>query len=540
MADALVAEGVTTVFGVLGGGDEMICDLVDRGVRYVSACHEQGAVGMADGYARVTGGPGVAVVAQGPGLTNSGTALTAARLSGTPVMLIAADRAPGSRFTNMDIDQPPFIASTAGAMQAVSGPATVGGELATAFRHLRHGLGPIVVDVPYSLFGAEMDPEWTYTPPSVVTAGSQRVAPDPQLLEVVDELIASAQRPLVLAGRGAVRADAREALVTLADRIGALLATSLLAKGWFAGHPFDVGLSGGFASDDARRILREADLVLAFGASLNAFTTEYGSLYSSAAVVHVDCDPTRPGETIQPAVAVVADARAAAEAISAGLGGRKRTGWRSDDLAARVAAIDPADGHEAVHEPGVVDRFEVARLCDRLLPRERQVVVGIGHFMGAPAARISVPEPDALVLPWRLGAIGAGLPVALGAALGRPERTTVLFEGDGSLMIALAELQTAIRHDIPLLVVCEDDGSYAAERFMLRLRGRPDTLARLANPDFAALAEVFGFRTRSARSADELEAVLHDLGPIDRPTFLHVPIHPEVWDPAMDRALGLG
>src|SRR5215831_10476565 len=164
MAAAVAGEGVEVLFGVLGGSnDRMVHQLVHRhGVRFVAARHEQGAVGMADGYSRATGKIGVATVEKGPGLTNTATAMTAARLSRSAVLLIAGDKVTGSRHGNMDIDQPPFIRATAGALQQVNGPETLAEEVRLAFRHVRLGLGPMVLNVPTSVSLAEMPDSWSY------------------------------------------------------------------------------------------------------------------------------------------------------------------------------------------------------------------------------------------------------------------------------------------------------------------------------------------------------------------------------------------
>ncbi|MCL6647707.1 MAG: thiamine pyrophosphate-binding protein [Chloroflexi bacterium] len=533
--DALVAEGVEVVFGVIGAViDRMMLDWVGRQRRrYLAARHEQGAVHMAAGYARATGKVGVAAVAQGPGLTNAGTALTAARLSRVPLVAIVADKPAGSRLGNMDIDQPPFIQATAGAIQPVSGPQHAAEEIQRAFRHVRLGQGPIVLHLPYDVAEAPLPADWSYRPAQPVLPPLQAPQPDSAQVALVLAAIAQSERPVVLAGRGAVRAGAREALLTLADRIGAILATTLFARGWFDGHPFNVGVAGGFAPAAAREILNEADLVLAFGAALTQYTLDQGRLFPRARLIQVDTNPAAIGEVVPVDGAVLADAAAMARVLAAGVSPRQR-GWRSEALALRIAAIDPwAEGEPA--RPGYVDRREVVRLADALLPPERLLVVDIGHFMGLPAAHFRVPHPFDLVFPWRLGAIGTALPEAIGAAVGRPDRLTVLFIGDGGLMMTLAELESAARVQVPLIVICEDDGGYAAERVLFRGRGEPSLLSDFVNPDLAAVAATLGCRAFTARSAEEYASILRGLGAVTGPVFIRVLIDPDQPDPRMER-----
>ncbi len=536
LADAVAAEGVEVVFGITGGSnDRFVGDLVARhGIRFVQTRHEQGAVGMADGYSRATGKVGVATVEKGPGLTNTGTAMTAARLSRSAVLLIAGDKTAGSRHGNMDIDQPPFIHATAGALQQVNSPDTLTDEVRLAFRHVRLGLGPMVLNVPTNVSLAQMPSGWSYSPSAAVLPAAQAPTADLARLTAVLELIRQSRRPVVLAGRGAVKSGAREALIALADRIGGVLVTTLQAKGWFHGHPFDIGVSGGFTPSHGRAILREADLVLAFGASLNLYTLDHGRLYPNATLVQIDLEPERVGAIAPIDEAVIGDAKATAEALLAVLGTEPgETGWQGSELTARIAAIDPWADCDFSERDGYVNRHELVRICEELLPAERLLVVGIGHFMGMPAAHISVASPNDQVLPWRLGAIGAGLPAAVGAAFGRPDRTVVLFEGDGSLMMTLQDLETAARYGVGLIVVIENDGGYGSERISMINRGDDPSLANFVNPDFAAVARAFGCEGCTVRSAAELRDVLTGLGSLTRPFVIDAMISPDESDSRM-------
>lgn len=539
IAKALVEEGVEVVFGVTGGLNGTIYELVNNhGVRYVAARHEQGAVGMADGYSRATGRPGIAFVSPGPGITNAATTMTTARLSKSQLIVMAADIASTSRWSNMRIDQAPLIQATAGAIESVEFPETVGENLQAAFRHARMGLGPLVVSVRYDIAAGQLPDDWVYEPSDRVIPRRQVVRPDPTHIADLVRMLGQSRRPVILAGRGAVNADAREPLLALADRAGAVVATSLLAKGYFTGDPFDVGLSGGFACDGARALLAEADLVVAFGASMNDNTFDHGRMYPNARLVQVDLNMQSLGEMRAVEVSIAGDARATAEALLDLLPERIDR-WRTAATSARIKSIDPWAEHDLVTEPGLVDRFEVARLAESLLPHDRMVVIGVGHYMGLAAGRISVQDPRDLVLPWRLGAIGCGLAAAIGSAIGRPEKTTVLFEGDGSIMMALNELDTAVREQVPMIVICHDDGGYGAERAMFIRRGWSTQLADFPNPDLAAVAGAIGWRAYTAASAAELESVLSRLGRVTEPTFVNVKVHPTVWDPGMDRAMNM-
>ncbi|GIW05466.1 MAG: acetolactate synthase I/II/III large subunit [Dehalococcoidia bacterium] len=536
LAEAIVAEGVDVVFGVMGDGNlHLITDLVERlGVRFVAARHEAGAVAMADGYARASGRPGVCTVTHGPGLTQTGTPLTAARQARSPVVVIAGDTPPAFRLHAQNIDQHTFALASAGAIQQLRGAAHVPEDVALAFRHVRLGLGPIVLNAPVDLQLQPALPDARPTPSTERLAPPQRRLPDPERIAAVAERIARSERPVVLAGRGAVLAGARPALLALAERIGALLATTLLAKGWFDGEPFAVGLAGGFSDDRAREILRQADLVLAFGAGLNQFTVDQGRLFPHAALVQVELDPTRVGWATLVDDAILADARATAEALLAVLPPTPRTGFRSEALRSHLAAplLPPAD---VVADDGLDPRL-VARTVDAALPPRRNLVVGIGHYSGYPAIAVGVADPRDLVLPWHLGSVGLGLPVGIGVAVARPEQPTLVVEGDGGLLMSLPELETAARERIPLLVVVLDDRAYGAELHILAAEGLPTRLALFDTPDLARVAESLGCRAVRADTAEALRTALHAF---DRthPLVVHVPVTRQVVHHEIFRAL---
>jgi acetolactate synthase-1/2/3 large subunit len=492
---------------------------------------------MADGYARATGRPGVCTVTQGPGLTQTATPLTEARRGRTPVVLIAGDTLRGFHDHAQDIAQEQYALATAGAFRGVGHPGTLAKDVAESFRHARLGHGPIVLSVPLDAQTAPVAEGWGYTPSTRGLAPPQRPAPDPERVAAVAALLAAAERPVVLAGRGAVQAGAREPLLALAERIGAVLTTSLQAKGWFRDEPFDLGLAGGFSHDLCREVLGEADVVLAVGAHLNRFTVAHGSLFPQATLVQVDRDPDAIGHTAPVDDAIVADARSAVLALLDALPPGARTGLRSPALRERIAGFDRMAGVRFAPPGDGADPREVALVCDELLPRDRVVLMGTGHYNGLPAIHVSVDDPLDLILPWSFGAVGIALPTGIGAAIGRPDQTTVVFEGDGGLMMSLTELDTAVRARVPLLVVVLDDGAYGAEVYMLRKHGLDEALSRFENPDIAGVARALGMDAWEAEDADGVRAALGEALPLRGPALLRVRLNPEVWHDEVFRAL---
>lgn len=525
LADALVAEGTEVVFGLMGDANMyLVADLVQRcGVRFVAVRHEAAAVMAADGYSRASGRPGVATVTMGPGLAQTATALAIARHARSPVVLVAGDTPTRDRLHVQSFDQGPFAAATAGAFRRVRLPETLAEDVALAFRAVRTGSGPVVLDVGLDLQAESRPAGWAYRPSSALLPPAQLAPPDSLRVEAVAKLLAASERPVVLAGRGAVAAEARLVLLALADRLGAPVATTLQAKDWFAGEPFDLGVAGGFSTDLARGVLGASDCVLAFGASLTQFTSDRGRLFGQARVVQVTTDPRDVGDPVAPDEAVLADARLTAEALLA-LAPPAVQPWREAALAVHGPRRHPLDGVAFVDEPEGLDPRRVVDACNRLLPRKRAAVIGIGHFGGFVAPALDVPDPTGLVTPWEFGSIGVGVPFGLGVATARPDRTTVVFEGDGSLMQGLGELDTLARSGLPVLVIVLDDRAYGSEIHKLADAGVDPAICHFPARDLAALARTLGCSARTAATPEALEAALTGLFPLDGPALLHVPV----------------
>ena len=345
--------------------------------------------------------------------------------------------------------------------------------------------------------------------------------PDETAIARIAALLADASRPLVLAGLGASSPVCRELLVELARRTGALVGTTLLAKGLFRGCPYDLGVVGGYAADPAVPVLGDIDLVVAFGASLNPYTTAQGSLFRDVVVVQVDRDPARIAAS--PAdVGVVADAELTARhLLEAVRPERADAPLHREEVLATLAQPCCAGPDESTARE--LDPRAVATALDTLLPEDRVLVFDSGRFTTAPGRFIRVREPGSIRHTAEGGSIGLGLGVALGAAIGRPERATVLFAGDGGFSMSLAELETAVRHGTGLIAVIMDDGAYGSELRDLAAAGLPAQSALLPRIDFAAVARALGLEAVTVHTADELAA----LGPRlrDRTTPLLVHCH---------------
>jgi thiamine pyrophosphate-dependent acetolactate synthase large subunit-like protein len=509
IGQTLVALGVEHLFGVIGSGNfDVTTALHAAGVRFVHARHECAAVCMADGYARVSGRVGVATCHQGPGLTNALTGLTEAAKARTPLLLLAADTSAAAVRSNFRIDQAAAVRACGGVVERVHSAATVVTDVHRSWRTAAEGRRAVALMLPLDIQAAEV----TVAPGLAAT----RPVPDPPapaasaVTRVVD-LLATARLPAIVAGRGAVLAGAGAPLQRLGARVGAILATSANGNGLFAGDPWAVGISGGFASPAAAELLASADLVLAFGASLNMWTTRHGALIGERTrVVQVDVDSDALGAHRRIDVAINADAALTADALLAELEHRdlRQQGFRTDDVAARIAAGGWRDAdYDDASTGDTIDPRTLSIVLDAKLPAERTLAIDSGHFMGWPAMYLDVPDAAGFVFNQSFQSIGLGLGAAIGAAVARPGRLAVATLGDGGAMMSLGELETAASLGEALLVVVYNDAAYSAEVHHFEPMGRPVDLVRFAAPDLAAYGRAAGGHGITVRTPADLDAL---------------------------------
>ena len=516
IADAVAAHDVDTVFALLGDGNMFpLAALVEHhGVRLVNARHENAAVLMAEGWARTTGRVGVASVTCGPGLTQVMTALTGAVRNRTPLVVLAGEVPQGTAWNPQRTDQGLLVAATGARYLPVSTPALLVAAVQEAFAVAERERAPAVVAVPYDLQEREIEPpagpvtRLPRIPPPPVAA------PSPADVGAAAARLAAARYPLVLAGRGAVASGAREALLSLAERTGALLGTTLYARDWFRGERFDAGLIGGLSSRTTRELVAQAGLVLAVGAGLGYFATDNGALFRGKEVIQVDVDPPGVSEGVRAATSFVrGDAAAAVAAIDAELAaqGHVAIGFRTPETAARLAS--PLPEYPRVElEPGTVDPVAVMKMLDAALPEDALLVYGVGHFWSFAVMHLHRPRPEDHLHAYGFGAVGQGLGTAIGAAVGAG-RPVVLVEGDGSLLMHAGELATVAAERLNLLVLVMNDGGFGSEIHKLNAKGEDGELARFGRTDFAAVARGFGLAGHTLASPGELAALVAGTGP---------------------------
>jgi thiamine pyrophosphate-dependent acetolactate synthase large subunit-like protein len=521
IARALTELGADTVFGVVGSGNFHVTnELIAHGARYVAARHECGAASMADAWARLAGRPGLLSLHQGPGITNALTGITEAAKSRTPLLVLAADVSAGAVTSNFRIDVAAIAAATGATPARLQSAGFAVDDAVRAYRMALDERRTVVLALPLDVQAGECTwPGVAEERPAALLAPA--AGPAGQLAT----LLASAARPVFLAGRGARNASARMALERLADSCGALLATSAAAKGLFRGSPWDLDVSGGFASPLAAELIAAADVLVGWGCSLNMWTTRHGSLVGpDTTVVQVDCEAAAIGRHRPVHLGVVGDVVLTAGAVTALLEHEPReplaagqvdpgdllgTGYRSAALRDRLATgvrwrdvgiDDTSDGDR-------IDPRSLSIALDDLLPAERIVAVDSGNFMGYPSMFLSVPDQDGFCFTQAYQSIGLGLASAIGSAIARPDRLTVAALGDGGALMGISELETAVRLELPMVIVVYDDQAYGAEVHHFGPDGHPLDTVRFPAADLAAIARGFGCDAVTVRSLADLEPV---------------------------------
>jgi thiamine pyrophosphate-dependent acetolactate synthase large subunit-like protein len=512
--------GVTTVFGVVGSGNFHVTNaLTAAGARFIAARHEGGAAVMADAYARISDQLGVLTVHQGPGLTNAMTGITEAAKSRTPLLILAAEAtAPRSNFL---IDASALASAVGAEPHRVTSAATAAADLARAHRTATSQRRTILLSLPLDVQAAPAPVPFDLPAPGPSPAPQ---AVDPDAVSALADALVTARRPVFVAGRGA--RQARKEIIHLSERSGALLATSAVSRGLFRGEPFNLDVSGGFATPVAAGLIKDADLLVGWGCSLNMWTLRHGALVGEqTTVVQVDLDPDALGAHHPIDLGLVGDTATTARAVAAELErrGYRAVGYRSGEVAERLAREGrwrdvPREDAADQAEPGRIDPRTLSAALDDLLPAQRTVAVDSGNFMGYPAMYLDVPDAEGFVFTQAFQSVGLGLASAIGAAVARPDRLTVAALGDGGALMGISELETAVRLGLDLVVVVYDDEAYGAEVHHFGPDGYPVDHVTFPPADIAGIGRGFGCAGVTVRAPADLAAVGDWLaGPRDRP-----------------------
>ena len=503
VAETLSAIGVKHVFGIVSVHNLPIYDALSLhpDIQVINVRHEQAAAHAADAYSRVTGELGVLLTSTGPGAVNAVPGIYEAAFVSSRVMMITGQiesrfRGKGKGFLHEHEKQPEMLNTVCRSVASVRYTEDISRELSRIADDIRRGRPqPGAIEIPIDLQYRTTDIE------IVGSSKTERIAPDETLLDQAAEILRTAERPVIWAGGGVNISGAGQELTAFAERLGAPVVTTIEGRGSISEtHP----LSLGFRTDrvSGLEIFEEADAVLAVGTRFQNYATRVWSLPMPEKLVHVDVDPEVIGRNYPAAVAVVGDAKLGLE----GLLKRVNEGNVDDQFVDRCLKIRASD-EQAVREEIGSDHSQIVSTIRQLLPEDSPIVRDStvpnytwgNRLLPIVRSRTSV-RPAAV-------AIGPGLPLGMGAAIGSGNHTLIV-QGDGGLQLSIGELSACAEHQIPVIVLVFNDSGYNILRIIQdNVLGRKHG-TELPTVDFVKVAEGMGVDAERVDGLEQFEPAL--------------------------------
>ncbi len=522
MARQLATEGVTHIFGIPG----VQLDYASNGlaqyrdqITFINARHEQTTTYAADGYARTTGKIGVALVVPGPGVLNAGSGLVTALACSSRILLISGQipsRHIGAGYGLLHEipDQSGLLETLCRHSTLVTDADQVAGALHGAMVQLQNGPGPVAVEIPPDILAGRTEgPGIGAEPAGTPSPG------DAADLAAAAERLAAAERPVIVAGGGAVAAGAWDELPRLAELLGAPLVATVNGKGAFDDrHPM------AFLPLAGKELLGRADAALVVGSRGLDNRANLPAMPDGATRIGINISPEAFTPPRAYDVTVTGDARTAVAALADALAGTERAPWLTDADDVRQRMWDDL----AELEP----QMSYARALRAAMPDDAVLVNELTQVGYVSSYAYDVRHPRSYVYPGYQGTLGYGYPTAIGAAVGNPDRPVVSINGDGGFGYGLAEMATVMNHDIPLVGVVFRDGAYGNVQRMHRQQFDGDHHGtELTNPDMVALAKAFGMDGHRAESPEDFQRILADAIQARKPCLIDVPLGrlPDPW-----------
>jgi acetolactate synthase-1/2/3 large subunit len=538
LLESLERQNVDVIFGILGGALLPIYDYFCKSkIRHILCRHEQGAAHAADGYARASGKAGVCMATSGPGATNLVTGITNAYMDSSPVIALTGQVPTGGVNTSYMIGRDAFQeADIIGITTPITKhnfqlrtAAEIPKTVKTAFYIATTGRpGPVLIDIPKNVQTetAEID----FSNGIQIRGYKPTSNPHPLQIRKAAELLAEAERPVILAGGGVITANASPELLQVAELLMAPVATTFMGKGSFPEtHPLSLGSIGMHGNPVANKLLCEADVMLAVGTRFSDRAT--GNLDSFCAPtkkIHIDIDAAEIGKNIDVDIPIVADAEKALKALHERLvkqvKKKKGSAWTKRVKEAKEQLNPPSKGRSKDLKPKAL-----LQQLRKLLPENAIVTTEVGQNQMWAALYFNALKPRTFISSGGLGTMGFGFPASIGAKVACPDRPVVDIAGDGSFRMTEQELGTSVTEDIPVIVIVLNNSvlGMVAQWQRMFFKGRYSAVKLGSIPDFVKLAEAYGAQGLRARSIPEFTKAVKTALKSDVTTVIDVPISME-------------
>jgi acetolactate synthase-1/2/3 large subunit len=542
VARTLVEYETKFFFCFMGGDHELWYALHDAGIRIINCRSEAGAVYMADGYARVSGKPGFVYGQRGPGVANVAGAMADPVWASSPLISFTSSIGMPSRdrYEYQELDGLKMHNAVARWNKTVSVPERAAAMVRAAIRVATGPApAPAHLEIPAEMFGADVGPDTPYREENLGTVTARRIPPPLDAMHAVIKELLKASRPVIVAGKGVVISEAWDELTQFAEALSVPVVTSLGGKGAISeNHDLSVGTIGRNSRKVGNDTVREADLILAIGTRLGGLATHRWTLpFDKKPLIQIDTNHEILGHNFRAVLTVLADAKLALDsglaAIESGKLSRKRTPW-AEQVAANVGVWrkNASSMAEQKLEDGIHPAEVVACLREIMEPDD---IIGadtgaIGSWIGS-----LFPVKAGKTMVRSNGSLGWVVPGVMGAALARPEYRAVAVSGDGGLLYHIGELETALRCNIPVVIVVLNNSCLASEYHTEKRLRRGRVVSEVLDfndTDFAAIAKAFGAHGARVTESNDIKDAVRDALAANTPALVDVVVSKEAVAPS--------
>ncbi len=531
---SLVEEGVDIIFGYPGGAIMPTYDALfhfSKSLRHVLVRHEQGAAHAAEGYARMTGRPGVCMVTSGPGATNLVTGIADAMLDSVPLVCITGQVSSAVLGTDA-FQETDVIGITMPITKwnyQITNPDEIPYIISKAFYIARSGRpGPVLIDITKDAQVNKM--EFKYSP--VKELGSYKPVTEPLKaeLESAAELINNAKKPYLLVGHGILIAQAQEELKLFAEKTGIPVGSTLHGLSAFpTGHALYAGMLGMHGNYGPNILCNDADVIIAVGMRFDdRVTGDLKTYLKGSKVIHIEIDPAEINKVVPADVAIVADAKAALQGLLPLVEKRSHTAWLAEFERCKQIEFEKVINNEIHHKTGKLGMVEVIHQLSELTKGEAVIVADVGQHQMMAARYYRFNKPDSWVTSGGLGTMGFALPAAFGAQMAAPHRQVVAVIGDGCFQMNIQELATIAQENVPVKAIIMRNNFLGMVRQWQELFfDNRYSFVELKNPNFVKICEGFGVASSSVSERSDLKTALQTMLDHKGPYVLEVNVEKE-------------